>query len=43
VIAGIDAGSTISYRVLFEPPVYLPAAGYVISVWRTTVDLEEVK
>ena len=39
VIAGVDAGH---YRVLFEPPVYLPAVGHVASVWRTTVDLEEL-
>jgi hypothetical protein len=39
VIAGVDEGH---YRVLFEPPVYLPAVGHVASVWRTTVDLEEL-
>jgi hypothetical protein len=39
VIAGVDA---VHYRVLFEPPVYLPAVGHVASVWRTAVDLEEL-
>jgi hypothetical protein len=43
VIAGIDAGSTISYRVLFEPPVYLPAVGTVVSVWRQVTEVEELK
>jgi hypothetical protein len=42
VIAGVDAGATVHYRVLFEPPVYLPAVGHVASVWRTVVDLEEL-
>ena len=42
VIVGADVGATTSYHVRFAPPVYLPVAGRVASVWRTAVDLEKL-
>ena len=43
VIENIDTGPTTSYRARFEPPIYLPAVGRVAAVWRTTVELEELR
>jgi hypothetical protein len=41
VITNANAGTNSTwYKVFFAPPVFLPAAGYVASVWRRDTDIQ---